>query len=108
VTTPTASNEPVNGLAKASTKTKLKMFAGKMTKPDESVNGLEKAWRKMKLKMFAGKMTKPDAEDPDTLNHLIWYEATGFKRPYPGEKTVRPPTEFKNRLLASRTTDVDD
>ena len=45
--------------------------------------------------MFAGKMTRPDAEDPDTLNHLIWYEATGFKRPYPGEKTVRPPTEFK-------------
>jgi hypothetical protein len=83
------------------------MFAGKMTKPDGSVNGLEKAWRKAKLKMFAGKMTKPDAEDPDTLNHLIWYEATGFKRPYPGETTVRPPSEFKNRL-ASRTFDLDD
>jgi YVTN family beta-propeller protein len=101
-----ASNEPVNGLGKASKKAKLKMFAGKMTKPDEPVNGLEKAWRKMKLKMFAGKMTKPDAQDPDTLNHLIWYEATGFKRPYPGEKTVRPPTEFK-KVAARTSSDID-
>jgi hypothetical protein len=57
--------------------------------------------------MFQGKMHSPDAEDPDTLNHLIWYEATGFTRPYPGEKTVRPPTEFKNRF-ANLRGDLDD
>jgi hypothetical protein len=39
--------------------------------------------------IFAGKLTKPEAEDPDTVNHLNWYMATGFKWPYPGEKTVR-------------------
>jgi hypothetical protein len=73
---------------------------------NEPINGLKKAWRKAKLQMFAGKMTKPDSHDPDTLNHLIWYEATGFKRPYPGEKKVRPPTEFK--YLASRNiVDLD-
>jgi YVTN family beta-propeller protein len=68
---------------------------------------IEKAWRQTKAKMFQGKMHSPDAEDPDTLNHLIWYEATGFTRPYPGEKTVRPPTEFKNRF-ANLRGDLDD
>jgi YVTN family beta-propeller protein len=62
------------------------------------LNDLEKAWQKKKKEMFAGKMTKPDSEDPYTLNHLIWYEATRFTRPYPGEKTVRPPSEFANRI----------
>jgi hypothetical protein len=38
---------------------------------------------------------------------LVWYEATGFKRPYPGGTTVRPPTDFKYRL-ARRTGDLDD
>ena len=32
---------------------------------------------------------KPDSVDADTLNHLDWYEATGFQKPYPGEATVR-------------------
>jgi hypothetical protein len=36
--------------------------------------------------------------DPDTLNHFDWYEATGFTRPYPGEKTVRWPSEFQARI----------
>jgi hypothetical protein len=67
---------------------------------------LEKAWKKVKATMFAGKMTKPDSEDPYTLNHLIWYEATGFKRPYPGETRVRPPSEFADRL--ARPVEGDD
>jgi hypothetical protein len=50
------------------------------------------------VQIFAGKSTKPDSEDPDTVNHLTWYEATNFKRPYPGETKVRPPTDFKDRL----------
>jgi len=58
------------------------------------------------LQIFAGKSTRPDSEDPDTVNHLAWYEATNFKRPYPGENKVRPPTDFIN-LLASRE-DSDD
>jgi hypothetical protein len=32
------------------------------------------------------------------VNHWAWYEATGFKRPYPGEKTVRWPSDFANRI----------
>jgi YVTN family beta-propeller protein len=71
------------------------------------VNELERQWRKAKKTMFAGKMTKPDAEDPDTLNHLTWYEATGFVRPYPGEKKVRPPSEFADRIAHPPVSDDD-
>jgi YVTN family beta-propeller protein len=68
------------------------------------VSDMAKAWKKAKVKIFAGKSTKPDSEDPDTVNHLAWYEATNFKRPYPGETKVRPPTDFKDRL-ATREED---
>ena len=66
------------------------------TKGSATVKALRAAWLQKKEEIFAGKLTKPDAEDPDTVNHLNWYEATGFKRPYPGESTVRPPSEFNN------------
>jgi YVTN family beta-propeller protein len=58
------------------------------------VKGLRKAWLQKKAEIFAGKLHKPDSEDPDTVNHLNWYMSTGFTRPYPGENTVRPPSEF--------------
>jgi hypothetical protein len=45
---------------------------------------------KMKAQTFAGKYHTPDAEDPSIVNHLDWYEATGFTRPYPGEKRFSP------------------
>ena len=65
---------------------------------NEPATGMEKAWKAEKEKMFAGKTTKPDSVDPYTLNHLDWYEATGFKRPYPGETKVRPPSDFAVNL----------
>jgi YVTN family beta-propeller protein len=71
-----------------------------------AAKAMKAAWLKKKAQIFAGKLTKPDAEDPDTVNHLNWYEATGFTRPYPGEKTVRPPSEFKKP--APTNVDVDD
>jgi hypothetical protein len=58
------------------------------------VKGLRKAWLQKKADIFAGKLSKPDSEDPDTVNHLNWYQSTGFTRPYPGEKEVRQPSEF--------------
>jgi YVTN family beta-propeller protein len=77
-------------------------------KPTDSrkVKALRAAWNQKKAQIFAGKLQKPDAEDPDTVNHLNWYEATGFTRPYPGESTVRPPSEFNNP--APTKADDDD
>jgi YVTN family beta-propeller protein len=70
------------------------------------VAALRKAWLQKKAQIFAGKLTKPDAEDPDTVNRLNWYLSTGFTRPYPGESTVRPPSDFNKP--APTTADLDD
>ncbi|HEX4164585.1 MAG TPA: bifunctional YncE family protein/alkaline phosphatase family protein, partial [Bryobacteraceae bacterium] len=76
------------------------------TTDSPAVKALRVAWLKKKSQIFAGKLTKPDAEDPEAVNHLNWYLTTGFTRPYPGEKTVRPPSDFNNP--APVKADVDD
>jgi YVTN family beta-propeller protein len=72
-----------------------------------AVKSLKKAWLQKKAEIFAGKLTKPDSEDPDTVNHLNWYLSTGFKRPYPGESKVRPPSDFHNPAPTKGDDDDD-
>jgi YVTN family beta-propeller protein len=72
-----------------------------------AVKALRAGWMKKKAEIFAGKQHTPDSEDPDTVNHLDWYEATNFMRPYPGEKKVRPASDF-NRKVPTTTDDDDD
>jgi YVTN family beta-propeller protein len=76
--------------------------------PAESpaAKALRAGWMAKKAEVFAGKQHTPDSEDSDTVNHLNWYEATGFTRPYPGEKTVRPASDF-NRAAPAKA-DLDD
>jgi len=76
------------------------------TKDSPKIKALRAAWLQKKAEIFAGKLTRPDSEDPDTVNHLNWYLSTGFTRPYPGESTVRPPSEFTKP--APTTADLDD
>lgn len=71
------------------------------------IKALRAGWAAKKAEIFAGKYQKPDSEDPDTVNHLDWYEATDFARPYPGEKTVRPASEFNNAAPV-KDNDGDD
>ena len=71
-----------------------------------SVEALRAGWMKKKAKVFAGKQHVPDAEDSSTVNHLNWYEATNFVVPYPGEKKVRPASEFNK--AAPTHGDLDD
>ena len=73
---------------------------------DPKVLALQAGWLKKKAEIFAGKYHIPDSEDPDTVRHYNWYEATGFVVPFPGEKTVRPASDFNNP--APTTTDDDD
>jgi YVTN family beta-propeller protein len=75
------------------------------TRESATIKALRAAWLQKKAQIFAGKLTKPDSEDPDTVNHLNWYLSTGFKRPYPGESKVRPPSDFNNP--APTTADND-
>src|SRR5258708_4852503 len=71
------------------------------------VKTLRTGWMNKKAEVFAGKYQKPDSEDVDTVNHLTWYEATNFMRPYPGEKTVRPASDFNNASPAKADNDDD-
>jgi YVTN family beta-propeller protein len=75
------------------------------SKESRKVQELRAAWMKKKAEIFAGKLSKPDSEDPEAVNHFNWYMSTGFVKPYPGEKTVRPPSEFNNPAPAG---DDDD
>jgi len=70
------------------------------------VKALRQAWLQKKADVFAGKLNKPDSEDPDTVNHFNWYMSTGFTRPYPGESTVRSPSEF-NKPAPTKADDDD-
>ncbi len=52
---------------------------------------LQKAWNMASNAMTKGKWGKADAVDEDFLNHAIWYSATDWKRPYPGEPKIQWP-----------------
>ena len=62
-----------------------------------AVKALQAGWMKKKAEIFAGKYHIPDSEDPDTVSHYDWYEATGFSVPFPGEKKVRPASDFNGQ-----------
>jgi len=71
-----------------------------------AVKALRAGWMKKKAQVFAGNYQRADVEDTDTVNHMVWYEATDYTRPYPGETKVRPASDFKK---ASHTkVDNDD
>jgi YVTN family beta-propeller protein len=74
---------------------------------DPKVLALQAGWLKKKAEIFAGKYHIPDSEDPDTVRHYNWYEATGFVVPFPGEKTVRPASDF-NKPAPKVTAELDD
>ncbi|MGC2368481.1 MAG: bifunctional YncE family protein/alkaline phosphatase family protein [Candidatus Sulfotelmatobacter sp.] len=71
-----------------------------------AIKALRAGWMAKKAEVFAGKYHTPDSEDSDTVNHLNWYESTGFMRPYPGEKIVRPASDFNKP--APTKADNDD
>ncbi|MGA2985382.1 MAG: bifunctional YncE family protein/alkaline phosphatase family protein [Terriglobia bacterium] len=78
----------------------------KLPTKDPKVLALQAGWLQKKAEIFAGKYHIPDSEDPDTVRHYNWYEATGFMVPFPGEMTVRPASEFTK--AAPTKADQDD
>jgi YVTN family beta-propeller protein len=66
---------------------------------------LQKAWLNATTEVMKDKITKADAADPNFLNHVIWYSATDWKRPYPGEKQLLRPEPF---VKAARNYKGDD
>jgi hypothetical protein len=78
----------------------------KLERPE--VKALRAGWLKMKAEVFTAKYHTPDSLDPDTVRHFDWYEATGFNVPFPGEKTVRPASDFKHPVRSKADLDDDD
>jgi hypothetical protein len=68
---------------------------------------IERNWSLASTEMFAGKEGKPDAENSNMLNHAIWYSATGFSRPYPGESKLLMPVEVAQQA-ATIAADTDN
>ena len=68
---------------------------------------LQKAWTLASNSMLKGKLGKADAVDERFLNHAMWYSATGWSRPYPGEHAIAWPASFV-RAARSRPVANDD
>jgi len=67
---------------------------------------LQKAWLKATAEVMRNKYDKADAVDPNFLNHAVWYSATNWGRPYPGERDVKMPGPFVK--AAKKYHDDDD
>jgi YVTN family beta-propeller protein len=72
-----------------------------------TMSALEKAWNVASDAMTKGKEGKPDSVDEDFLNHAIWYSATHWTRPYPGESEIKSPDGFV-AAAATKSPDNDD
>ncbi|HUB79971.1 MAG TPA: bifunctional YncE family protein/alkaline phosphatase family protein [Bryobacteraceae bacterium] len=68
---------------------------------------LQKAWLLATGQVMKGKYDKADAVDPNFLNHVTWYSATDWKRPYPGESKVEMPGPFVKAAKKYRGDDDD-
>jgi YVTN family beta-propeller protein len=95
--------QPIPGMS-SSVQTQAALKEGQESR---SVRALRTGWMKMKAQVFAGKYHTPDSENPVIVNHLDWYEATGFTRPYPGETKVFSASVFK-KLVNTKIDDDDD
>ncbi len=77
----------------------------KLPTKDPKALALQAGWLKKKAEIFAGKYHIADSEDPEIVRHYNWYEATGFVVPYPGEKRVRPASDFHKAALTKVDND---
>ena len=68
---------------------------------------IQRAWNVASNAMTRGKQGKADSVDETFLNHVIWYSATHWKRPYPGEARIEWPAAFV-KAAAHKAPDTDD
>ncbi len=73
---------------------RLNTLTKQQTASATATSKLQVAWEKESAKMFA-RPQKADSQDPNLLNHAIWYATKGFNTPYPGDKRVLFPRQVK-------------
>ena len=69
---------------------------------------IQRAWNVASNRMTRGKEGKADSVDENFLNHVIWYSATNWKRPYPGEARIEWPAAFVRAAALHKGQDHDD
>ncbi|MBV8806073.1 MAG: hypothetical protein JO042_13525, partial [Sinobacteraceae bacterium] len=69
---------------------------------------MQRAWMLASNKVMQGRLNKADSVDENFLNHVIWYSATDWKRPYPGESDIKAPGSFLKVARAKTARDSDD
>jgi hypothetical protein len=52
-----------------------------------------------KQQQASGRLRTEDAMNPEQLNRLDWYTATGWTRAYPGDSTILAPDQVPGRNL---------
>jgi len=100
------SQTPTQTLPPSCSAPKVLSKAQSTVKESPKVQALRAGWMAKKTEIFSGNYHRPDVEDSDTVNHLNWYESTSFTRPYPGENTVRPASDF-HRAAPAKVDDDD-
>ena len=71
------------------------------------MSAMQAAWVVASDWMMKGKLGRADSVDETFLNHAIWYSATDWKRPYPGDKKILRPARFV-QAAAHESADTDD
>ena len=69
---------------------------------------MQKAWNVASDLMTKGKTGKADSVDENFLNHAIWYSATDWRRPYPGDAKIKSPAGFIAAAAHDKSADTDD
>jgi YVTN family beta-propeller protein len=52
-----------------------------------------------------GSSAQPDYANPQQMNHFTWYEASGWTKPYPGEKQIFTPDQVPGAFIPSSDSD---
>jgi YVTN family beta-propeller protein len=73
-----------------------------------SYSPLRKAWLEATTNMTKDKYNKADSVDTNFLNHVTWYSATDWKRPYPGETRLMMPAPFVKAAARKARDGSDD
>ena len=69
---------------------------------------MQKSWMLASMKVMDGKTNKADSVEENFLNHVIWYSATDFTRPYPGEARILAPAPFVKLAKAKKPEKDED
>jgi YVTN family beta-propeller protein len=97
--TPPACGLDTLGLTGAKAKALAKAEVRKTTPPanERATAALWRAWINHQHTMGNGAV--PDYANPEQMNRYIWYQTFDWKRPYPGDSKIYPPTKVPAAYL---------